>query len=149
MVNRLGVIEMAKQTAGNNLVLANIKRQMNHKIYARALEIMNTSGEDELRRYMGQFFNDEYREESLRELFGKSLPSSESRVKSLRRRYGKGLREVGEAVARDSEFSTFLEKVVLVLERCGDPYDRNELTEFLSKFKGKNPRIAAEAYANR
>jgi hypothetical protein len=54
-----------KQNAGNNGILAEIKRGMNSKIYSKAMAILNAEGEDACRAYMGQFFNDEARERCL------------------------------------------------------------------------------------
>lgn len=52
-----------KQTAGNNATLRAIKAYMNKTIYADAMALMNESGPEAVRVYLGQFFNDEYREQ--------------------------------------------------------------------------------------
>jgi hypothetical protein len=57
-----GTIKTTRQTAGNNATLRAIKAYMNKPIYAGALARMNQSGPEAVKAYLGQFFNDEYRE---------------------------------------------------------------------------------------
>lgn len=65
-----------KQTAANNAILANIKKQMNGPIFKKASEMMNNGGEAACRAYMGQFFNDEARERVLAN-FGFMAPAAQ------------------------------------------------------------------------
>jgi hypothetical protein len=44
-----------KQTAANNAFLKNVKRDWNDRIYKRALDLINTQGEDAARAYVQGF----------------------------------------------------------------------------------------------
>lgn len=59
-----------KLTAANCPALARIKRLMNAPIYRECLALANGEGGlDAARAYMGRWFNDEYRERRLAEMF--------------------------------------------------------------------------------
>jgi hypothetical protein len=45
-----------KLTAGNNAFLRDVKRAMNHKVYAKALALTNAEGEAAARAYVATFF---------------------------------------------------------------------------------------------
>lgn len=66
-------MKTVKQTAANNKVLAAIKREMNHLVYAHCLGIMNSEGEQAVRAYVGQFFNDEYRAAAMTKFFATAV----------------------------------------------------------------------------
>lgn len=44
-----------KQTAANNVILEEIKRRFNAKIYRKALDIMNSAGDGATLEYVQQF----------------------------------------------------------------------------------------------
>lgn len=52
---------MKKQTAANNIVLKNIKARMNDKVAKKAIELMNTKGQDAVLEFIGTFFNEAVR----------------------------------------------------------------------------------------
>lgn len=53
---------MTKQTAANNQTLRAIKRMFNEKIYKRALDLMNTLGEDATLHFVQQYTTRNIRE---------------------------------------------------------------------------------------
>jgi hypothetical protein len=59
-----------KRTAGNDTILANIKKTFNAKIYKEALRLYNAEGVEATRAYIGQWFNAEARERCLASIFG-------------------------------------------------------------------------------
>lgn len=58
-----------KQTAGNNADLARVKKLFNKLVYKATLDEYNFAGREAARTYVGKFFNDEWRERRLAELF--------------------------------------------------------------------------------
>lgn len=59
-----------KQTAGNNVTLANVKKTMNTPIFKETCRIYNEHGEQAAMEYVGKFFGTEYRKESVARMFG-------------------------------------------------------------------------------
>jgi hypothetical protein len=54
---------MAKQTAGNNKLLAEVKKTFNEKIYKHFSKIVNEEGSDKALDYLMNFFKEGIREE--------------------------------------------------------------------------------------
>ena len=63
-------IKTRKATAANTPALARVKKMFNAQVYKKALTAWNEQGEAAAREYIGTWFNDEYRERRLAELFG-------------------------------------------------------------------------------
>jgi hypothetical protein len=58
---------MAKQTAGNNPLLAKIKKVFNAFVFKKASQILNEQGKEACLAYIGTLFNDEARPEAMKE----------------------------------------------------------------------------------
>lgn len=70
----------AVQSAGNNEILRRVRQAMNDPIYRKVREMVNAGQVAEARQYVGQFFNEQVREQRLQELFGgsKAAPAADA-----------------------------------------------------------------------